>query len=66
MLEGRTIIELTDVHTGEKEVHEDKNMVTNAMNEIFGTLPSYINYGGDYSYLNKGSNWITEDRKSVV
>ena len=60
MLEGRTIIELTDVHTGEKEVHEDKNMITNAMNEIFGTLPSYINYGGDKSYLNKGSNLITE------
>ena len=60
MLEGKTIIELTDIHTGEKEVHEDKNMVTNAMNEIFGTLPSYINYGGDYSYLNKGNNWITE------
>ena len=60
MLEGKTIIELTDVHTGEKEVHEDKNMITNAMNEIFGTLPSYINYGGDHSYLTKGNNWITE------
>lgn len=60
MLEGKTIIELTDVHTGEKEVHEDKNMITNAMNEIFGTLPSYINYGGSYSYLTQGSNWITE------
>lgn len=60
MLEGKTIIELTDVHTGEKEVHEDKNMITNAMNEIFGTLPSYINYGGSYSYLNSGNNWITE------
>lgn len=60
MLEGRTIIELTDVHTGEKEVHEDKNMVTNAMNEIFGTLPSYINYGDRYSYLTSSNNWITE------
>lgn len=60
MLEGKTIIELTDVHTGEKEVHEDKNMITNVMNEIFGTLPSYINYGGDHSYLTKGSECITE------
>lgn len=60
MLEGKTIIELTDVNTGEKEVHEDKNMVTNIMNEIFGTLPSYINYGNSYSYLTSGNNWITE------
>lgn len=60
MLEGKTIIELTDIHTGEKEVHEDKNMITNAMNEIFGTLPLYINYGGSYSYLTQGNNWVTE------
>lgn len=58
MLEGRTIIELTDVNTGEKEVHEDKNMITNAMNEIFGTLPSYINYSD--GYFTNGTNWITE------
>lgn len=32
---GTTRIELTDVHTGEKEVHEDHNMVTNALRDIF-------------------------------
>lgn len=35
MLKGKTIIELTDVNTGEKEIHEDENMVTNAMSNIF-------------------------------
>lgn len=32
---GTTRIELTDVHTGEKEVHDDHNMVTNALRDIF-------------------------------
>ena len=31
-LKGETIIELTDVTTGEVEVHRDTNMVTNALN----------------------------------
>lgn len=35
MLKGKTIIELTNVKTGEKEIVEDNNMVTNALNDIF-------------------------------
>ena len=35
MLKGTTKIELTDVHTGEKQVVEKHNMLTNAMNQIF-------------------------------
>lgn len=38
MIKGKTIIELTDVNTGEVERHEDNNMVTNALNKIFETL----------------------------
>lgn len=38
MIKGKTIIELTDVHTGEVERHEDNNMVTNALNKIFEPL----------------------------
>lgn len=34
-LVGTTRIELTNVRTGEKEVHEDHNMVTNALRDIF-------------------------------
>ena len=37
MLKGKTVIELTDVHTGEKEVYEDNNMVTEALTDIFNT-----------------------------
>lgn len=30
-MKGHTMIELTDVNTGEKEVHQDDNLVTNAL-----------------------------------
>ncbi len=42
-LKGTTRIELTNVHTGEKEVHEKHNMVTNALKDIFKPL-GYCNY----------------------
>lgn len=37
-LMGTTKIELTDVKTGEKEVYENHNMVTNALTDIFRPL----------------------------
>ena len=55
MIKGRTKIELTDVRTGEVEVIEEENMVTNALQYIFNPLgyikaastmygSSYVNY----------------------
>ena len=44
MLKGKTKIELTNVHTGEVEVIEKENMVTNALQYIFDPL-GYIKYG---------------------
>lgn len=38
MLKGTTRIELTDVHTGKVEVHEESNMITNALTDIFKPL----------------------------
>ena len=38
MLKGKTRIELTDVHTGEVEVIEEENMVTNALQHIFNPM----------------------------
>ena len=35
MLKGKTVIELTDVNTGEVEKIEDENMVTNALSDFF-------------------------------
>ena len=34
-LKGKTVIELKDVHTGEVEVVEEENMVTNAVAQLF-------------------------------
>lgn len=52
MLKGKTIIELTDVNTGEKEVIEENNMVTNAINDLFNTFPNLLN---SYSIYRGGS-----------
>ena len=38
MLKGTMTIELTDVHTGEKETVVEHNMITNALQEIFRPL----------------------------
>jgi hypothetical protein len=35
-LKGTTKIELTDVHTGKKEIFRDTNMVTTAVSQVFG------------------------------
>lgn len=37
-MEGKTIIELTDIHTGKVERHEDHNMVTNALKYYFANF----------------------------
>ena len=34
MLKGKSVIELTNVHTGEKETYEDENLVTEAIADI--------------------------------
>ena len=37
MLRGKSVIELTNVHTGQKEVYEDTNLVTEAVMDILNT-----------------------------
>ena len=49
MIKGKTIIELKDVHSGEVEVIEEENMVTNALQHILNVghsqnLPTNCNY----------------------
>lgn len=43
-LHGNMVIELTDENTGEVEVIEEGNMVTNAVNNIFGLNPMGVFY----------------------
>lgn len=42
-LKGHTKIELTNVETGEVEVHEDDNMVTNALSKLLGSYGVFCN-----------------------
>lgn len=63
MLKGKTIIELTDVNTGEKEVIEENNMVTNAINDLFNTFPNLLNAysiyrGGGFVGYGNGLNFL--------
>lgn len=53
MLKGKTKIELTDVHTGEVEVIEEENMVTNALQYVFNPM-GYVK-GADYMF---GSTFV--------
>ncbi len=44
MLKGKSVIELTDVRTKEKEVYEDENLITNAVPDILRLNPSGLMY----------------------
>ena len=35
-LKGKSVIELTNIKTGKKEIYENKNIVTNSIKNIFG------------------------------
>lgn len=49
MLRGKSVIELSDVRSNDKEIYEDENIVTNAVPEIFRLNPMGLMYPiGDY------------------
>ena len=57
-IKGKTTFELTDVNTGEVEVIEDSNMITNALQEL---LTTYGYFGCDILYtddIRNNSLWI--------
>lgn len=49
MLKGKTTIELTNVNTGEVEVYEDENMITNAVSDIMTYNPLGFRYRNYYN-----------------
>lgn len=44
MLKGKSVIELTDVRTKEKEIYMDENLITNAVPDIIRLNPSGLMY----------------------
>lgn len=57
MLKGKTKIELTDVHTGEVELIEEENMITNALQHIFNPM-GYVK-AADPMYTSAFVNYYT-------
>ena len=48
---GKTIIELTDVNTGETETYEEENMMTNAVSDYLNLMYTMVTESS-YSALN--------------
>ena len=59
-IKGKTTFELTDVSTGEVEVIEDSNMITNALQEFF---TSYGYFGCNVLTIDKD---IRENEKTSL
>lgn len=51
-LKGTMVIEMTDTNTGEVETITKENMVTNAVNHLFGINPmgTFYNMAGEYDH----------------
>ena len=57
-LKGRTRIELTNVETGEVEVHEDNNMVTNALSKLLGNYGWFANNALSYAIAGSSDDGV--------
>ena len=58
MLKGKTVIELTDVHTGKKEIYEDENLVTEAIADVLGTNLQGTMYDSPSLDGQSGDAWL--------
>ena len=62
MLKGKSVIELTDVHTGKKELYEDTNLVTEAAMDVLNCNLKLV-LKGDPKCSAKYRRW---DRREAV
>ena len=58
MLKGKTVIELTDVKTGQKEIYEDTNMVTEAVADVLNTNIRGMLYDNTSFNGSSGDAWM--------
>lgn len=66
MLKGKSVIELTDVHTGEKEVYEDTNLVTDAVMDVLNTNIMGLLYNNTGFNGSSGENWMLPLKKNIM
>lgn len=66
MLKGKTVIELTDVHTGETEVYEDINMVTEAVADVLNCNIKGMLYDNTSFNDSGGDSWMLPLKKNLM
>ena len=66
MLKGKTVIELTDVKTGQKEIHEDTNMVTEAIADVLNTNIKGMLYDNTSFNGSSGDAWMLPIKKNIM
>ena len=58
MLKGKSVIELTNIHTGEKEIYEDENLVTEAVFDVLNTNLQGLMYDSPSFDSQSGEAWL--------
>ena len=66
MLKGKTVIELTNVKTGKKEVYEDDNLVTEAVADVLNTNIDGLLYNNTSFNSSGGENWLLPIKKNIM
>jgi hypothetical protein len=66
MFKGSTVIELTDVNTGRKEIYEDNNLVTEALSDIFNTNIKGMLYNNTYFNSKYGDAWMLPIKDDIM
>ena len=66
MLKGKTVIELTDVHTGKKEHYEDTNLVTEAAMDVLNCNIKGMLYNSTTFNGSTGDDWMLPLKKNIM
>lgn len=66
MLKGKSVIELTNIKTGEKERYEDCNLVTEAVQDVLSVNLMGMLYNNTYFNGNYGEGWMLPLKKNIM
>lgn len=66
MLIGKSVIELTDVHTGQVEKYEDSNLVTEAVSDVLNANIMGVLYDSTAFNNANGENWMLPLNKNIM
>lgn len=66
MLKGKSVIELTDVRTGQVEVYEDTNLVTEAVMDVLNTNIMGMLYNNTSFNGSSGEAWMLPIKKNIM